>query len=214
MKTLVYTSVVRPLKRLLRIHDLPRVDGVASADWYDAVYRNSDGYSAPYWDSHYYFIWTVLADRIRQSGAKSILDIGCGPGQFAACLFDMAGIDTYTGLDFSAEAIRMAQRSCPRGTFLVGDALTTSLHGESGHDVTVCTEVLEHVPDDHGVLQHFRGRCLCTVPNFPYDSHVRHFRDAEEVAERYGQHFTTFDVWPLRGHHSRDQVYFLIDGVA
>ena len=52
-------------------------------------------------------MWTVLADRIRRSGAKSVLDIGCGPGQFAACLFDMAGIETYTGLDFSAEAIRM-----------------------------------------------------------------------------------------------------------
>ncbi len=126
----------------------------------------------------------------------------------------MAGIDTYTGLDFSAEAIRigparLSARRLSRRRRADDVPFTTT----SPHDVTVCTEVLEHVPDDHGILQRFSGRCLCTVPNFPYDSHVRHFKDVEEVAERYGQHFTTFDVWPLRGHHSRDQVYFLIDGV-
>ena len=142
-----------------------------------------------------------------------VLDIGCGPGQFADCLFHLAGIREYVGLDFSPHAVAMAKEACPRGTFHVGDATTTDLHRTLEHDITICTEVLEHVPNDLGVLQRFTGRCLCTVPNFPFDSHVRHFRSAEEVADRYNHLFSDFDVWALRGAYSPDHVYFLMDGI-
>lgn len=200
-------------KRLLgRPSVPPPVDGVADAAWYNAAYKTIDSYGAPYWQSHYYFLWCVLADRIRQAKAAHVLDIGCGPGQFAACLFALTDIRQYTGLDFSAHAIQMASAVCPLGAFHVGDALTTDLHALP-HDITVCTEVLEHVPGDHEVLARMTGRVLCTVPNFPYQSHVRHFASAQEVADRYGRHFTVFDVWPLRGHHSPDHVYYLLDGM-
>ncbi len=191
----------------------PPVKGVADAAWYDAAYTAIDTYHADYWHSHYYFLWTLMAERIRGAGATRVLDIGCGPGQFAACLFDLAGITTYTGLDFSATAVEMAKKQCPRGAFHVGDALTTELHRTVPHDITVCTEVLEHVPEDTTVLERFTGRVLCTVPNFPYQSHVRHFRSADEVQVRYAPLLERCSVLPMRGHYSPDHVYYLIDGV-
>lgn len=191
----------------------PPVHGVADAEWYDAAYRTIDSYTVPYWESHYYFLWSVLADRIRSARARRVIDIGCGPGQFASCLFGLTAIESYTGLDFSAQAVAMAQRVCPEGRYIVGDATTTTIHDDTPHDVVVCTEVLEHVPTDHAVIARFKPgiRCLCTVPNFPYESHVRHFTSATQIIDRYGEFFDGLDVWPLRG--SRANIYYLLDGV-
>ena len=191
----------------------PAVDGIADAAWYDAAYRAIENYDVPYWQSQYYFLWCVLAERIRAAGIKRVVDIGCGPGQFAACLFGLTEIETYAGLDFSKQAVAMAKRVCPRGHYVVDDATTTTLHQDIPHDLVTCTEVLEHVPADHLVLNRFKPgvRCLCTVPNFPYPSHVRHFKSAAEVLDRYGQFFDRPDVWLLR--KSSEDVFFLLDGI-
>jgi len=201
-------------KRILRRPTvLPPVDGVAGAEWYDAAYSAMDSYyEAPYWQSPYYFLWSVLADRIRTGRNRRVVDIGCGPGQFAACLFGNADIESYHGLDFSPQAVAMARRVCPQGNYVVGDATTTSLHDTAPHDVVVCSEVLEHVPGDRDVIARFKKgvRCLCTVPNFPYLSHVRHFRSVDEVADRYQQFFDDLDIWALR--KTGEHIYYVLDG--
>jgi len=201
-------------KRLLgRPSVPPPVNGVADAEWYDAAYRALDHYAVQYWQSHYYFLWSVLADRVRTAGVRRIVDIGCGPGQFASCLFSLTAIEEYTGLDFSAQAVAMATRVCAKGRFVVGDATTTTIHDETPHEVVICTEVLEHVPNDHAVVARFKAgvRCLCTVPNFDYDSHVRYFTSTEQVTDRYGRFFDRLDVWALRA--SENQMYYLMDGI-
>src|SRR5262245_44780668 len=200
-------------KRMLKRPTVPPpVKGVADANWYDANYRVSANYAAPYWESEYLFLWSVLADRIRSAKARRVLDIGCGSGQFASCLFGLIPLDAYTGLDFSAQAVAMAARACPQGTLVVGDATTTKVHDEVAHDILTCTEVLEHVPADHLVIERFKPgtRCLCTVPNFPHETHVRHFTSVEQVAERYGRFFNDLDVWALR--RSPSQIFFVLDG--
>src|SRR4051812_43644242 len=101
-------ALKRLAKRLLGRPVVPPVQGVADASWYDAAYKAIDTYHAPYRNSHYYFLWCVLADRIRAGKHRAVLDIGCGPGQFAHCLFDLAGIERYVGLDFSSHAVSLA----------------------------------------------------------------------------------------------------------
>jgi SAM-dependent methyltransferase len=201
------------IKRAVGRASAPPVNGIADAAWYDAVYRQSRTYNKPYWYSHYYPVWTLIAERVRSAGAKTVLDIGCGPGQFANCLLALSGIHEYRGLDFSAETIAIARRVCPRGRFVVGDALTADLYDQSDTDITICTEVLEHLRDDLLVLSRFRGRCICTVPNFPYVSHVRHFSSAADVAARYDRFFEEFRVLPIRAPGSPTNMYFLLDGV-
>jgi SAM-dependent methyltransferase len=185
-----------------------------AAGYYDRMYASTDAYQVHYARSHYYFLWSVIVDRVRTARLRRVLEIGCGPGQLAAYLLDQ-GVESYTGADFSATAIEMARRNAPRGTFLVGDARDPALHSQAEHDAVICTEVLEHVADDLLVVSHFRAgkRCFCTVPNFPYESHVRHFRDAAEVAARYGPFFDGADIMTFHSPLDANDRFFLIDGV-
>jgi SAM-dependent methyltransferase len=184
------------------------------ADWYDRCYTETPTYRDHYTRSSYYPLWTVIVDRVRRDKVRRILEIGCGPGQLAAFLLDQ-GVESYLGLDFSPTAIEMARRTVRRGEFVIDDARTSRVYTEFAHDAIICTEVLEHIQDDLLVVSRFLPgkRCLCTVPNFPYESHVRHFRDEDEVASRYGRFFHDLDILNLRSPVEDGVHYFLFDGV-
>lgn len=187
------------------------------AGYYDDMYATGeDRYRTPYYLCKYYFLWTVIADRVRRAGARRVLDIGCGPGRLAALLLEQ-GVGEYVGVDFSPVAVEMAGRNVPdpRATFLVGDARDAAIHAAHDYDILICTEVLEHVEADLEIVSRFRPgrRCICSVPNFPYPSHVRHFADAAEVAARYGPYFEGLDVLTLKGPHPEPDKYFLMDGI-
>jgi 2-polyprenyl-3-methyl-5-hydroxy-6-metoxy-1,4-benzoquinol methylase len=184
------------------------------AEWYDKVYNEAAWYRDHYTKSCYYALWSIIVDRIVGSGARRVLDIGCGPGQFASYLYDQ-GIRHYVGLDFSAAAVEMGCRKELGFEFVQGDARSSDVYDRVDYDVLVCTEVLEHVEEDLIVVSRFRPgrRCLCTVPNFPWTSHVRHFRSAEEVHERYGPFFRDLKVLTFKGTRDDNEEFFLLDGV-
>lgn len=166
-----------------------------NADFYDSMYRGSEEYSKHYADSIYYAIWCVLLDRLQPRDDMSVLEIGCGPGQLASYLFDR-GLRDYVGLDFSEECIQMAKTACPSFEFVCDDALVSDLLTRCHYNVVIATEVLEHVEDDIKILNRIRGRThvYASVPSFPYESHVRYFKSAEEVRNRYERHFESFRV--------------------
>lgn len=199
-------------QRLAAINSIQGVE--KEAGWYDEVFAAAKSYHCHYTQSCYYFSWSVIADRILRDRLGSVLEIGCGPGQFAEMLWDY-GIRNYMGLDFSAKAVEIAKTKAPRFQFLVDDARRSSIYSEFAYDVIVCTEVLEHIDDDLLVVSRFlpSKRCLCTVPNFPFESHVRHFTSVEEVIERYGSFFHKLSVSALRGTRSPTEVFYLLDGV-
>lgn len=202
------------LKRLLGSVGTQHPSGEKPANYYDQMYANSQEYCKPFWQSRYYSIWTVLVDRLRSENAQSLLEIGCGSGQFAQLLHRDLAIK-YTGLDISAEAIGQARSKNMDGfRFEVADALKTPLLNEP-YDSVVCTEVLEHIEQDIELLARIRpgSRCLCTVPNFPYESHVRHFTSEREVHDRYADQFEALSVWGLAGTHREGAVYYLFDGI-
>ncbi|NIP92150.1 MAG: class I SAM-dependent methyltransferase, partial [Akkermansiaceae bacterium] len=86
------------------------------AEFYDVAYREREGYRQHYTKSVYYFLWCVIMDRLRGATVSKMVDIGCGPGQFAALVRDTLEVD-YCGIDFSSQAIEMARRLCPDFTF-------------------------------------------------------------------------------------------------
>ncbi len=192
-----------------------QVDGREyGAGFYDRAYREVAEYHVPYNQSRYYFLWTVIVDRTRRDRLRRVLEIGCGPGQLATFLLDQ-GIEEYVGLDFSPQAIEIARSNAPRARFVVDDARTTEVYNEVEYDVIICTEVLEHIENDLVVLSRFGPgkRCLCSVPNFPEDSHVRHFADAGEVADRYQRFFRELDVMTLLDPRPVPVRAFLLDGI-
>src|SRR5438067_3176677 len=101
-------------RRLGLLTEPPGPTGIErDSAWYDGFYTEDDEeYRRPYPQSRYYFLWAVIVDRVRRSGLRSVLEIGCGPGQLAAFLLDQ-GVEQYTGLDFSPVAIEIARTNVP-----------------------------------------------------------------------------------------------------
>src|SRR5262245_43704554 len=58
------------------------------SDWYDRAYRTVPEYHEHYSRSRYYFLWTVIADRVCRGRSRVVLEVGCGPGHLAALLLD------------------------------------------------------------------------------------------------------------------------------
>jgi 2-polyprenyl-3-methyl-5-hydroxy-6-metoxy-1,4-benzoquinol methylase len=182
------------------------------AEYYDRAFMRERWYEH-YTKSEYYSIWTVIEDRISKKLPVTILDIGCGPGQFASFLNDRNYTD-YIGLDFSKTAIEQAIKKCPHFEFIIADIFETDILTVKDYDLVICTEVLEHVENDFEILKRIKNgtRFIGTVPNFPYPSHVRYFKDAMEVNERYQRFFKTLN---LKTHiaDSKGTKFFLMEGI-
>ena len=90
----------------------------------------------------------------------------------------------------------------------------TDLFERFDYDAVISLEFLEHVDGDMSVLRRIRQgkRFYGSVPNFPYESHVRHFLDCRQVAERYGPLFTGFRVDEFLADGGARK-YFLMEGV-
>jgi len=163
---------------------------------YDALFRS--GGDRGVFDLHYrhscYFPMFRHVERILRSHSCSrILEVGCGTGAFANLVLARGGYE-YLGFDFSGEAVRRARRRSGKPEwFFQGDAADSASYVTAGaYDAIVCTEVLEHVPDDLGVIRNWpvRARVVATVPSFDSPYHVRHFKRAADVQERYGTAIT------------------------
>ena len=191
---------------------LSRRGQLQSADYYDAVYDASVTYRRPYWDSRYYFLWSVIADRLAAANVKNVLDLGCGPGQFATLLRDK-GFTKYSGIDFSQKSIEIARRVCPEFEFTVADLSDPNTLRDREYDCVLALEFLEHVENDVAILDCVNPgtRAVLTVPNFPDPAHVRYFRNAAAVRTRYRHMFSDFRIdtfWPDKS----GMRYFLLDG--
>lgn len=182
------------------------------SEWYDATFESVDHWRSHYSQSEYYFIWTVIVDRLLTINAKSVLEIACGTGQLA-CLINDKGVQKYSGFDFSPKRIEQAKRACPEFSFRVEDAFKTDLFATFPYDAVICTEFLEHIDNDIEILKRIKpgSKFYGTVPNFPFVSHVRYFESAEEVINRYQRSFAELRVDTLLAAPDGKKFY-LLDG--
>src|SRR5690606_33353287 len=113
--------------------------------FYDEYYAKSESYHSHYLDSFYFPLWVQVEFMLPPFRHAKILDIGCGPGQFANFLEDR-GYRNYEGIDFRQPAIGMA-RKVSSFRFPVADALSPEVL-DAPYDVVVSMEVLEHITRD------------------------------------------------------------------
>lgn len=126
----------------------------------------------------------AAAELIREIGARSVIDFGCGHGWLLAELAADVGIERLTGVDFSPDAItatrrRIARASGPGGAGnieLREGILTYRDPMFLGHDAAVALEVIEHLDAPQlaafvGVMfDHVRpARAILTTPNSEYN---------------------------------------------
>ena len=203
-------SVAKPIYRKLNNKNIEI--GLKNNRWYDNAYKNTPAYHVHYTDSNYYFIWNVIMDRIKRFNANSIIDLGCGSGQFGSLLFDN-GIKNYLGIDFSEEAIKIARTVCPYYKFKHLDLTKNNILLTYSYDCVVTLEFLEHIEFDLEVLRQIKtgSKVFATVPNFPYVSHVRHFKNEMEVINRYKHLFSDLTVDSFI-ENSKGKTFFLLEG--
>lgn len=175
--------------------------------WYDEVFRTG-GASKQYFrdpDSvPLYPIWSAILDEI--DGNERIIDLGCGPGQFAQLAFGR-NKKYVLGIDFSEEAIEMAKNRNPthQEKFIVGDLFSPDvmqLIRDIDCEVVVMAEFLEHVEDDLTVLSSIHNKhMIISLPSYDSEGHVRCFKTEEEIRNRYSSNLeiktiTRFNLTP------------------
>lgn len=181
-------------------------------EWYD-TFASHEAYRVHYTKSEYYFLWSVIADRILRDNISSVMDIGCGSGQLAELLRDK-GLKKYHGIDFSPKLIELAKQRGLEFQFTITDVFQTDLLEKTTYDAVIATEFLEHIDRDIEIIRRIRKgtRCYASVPNFTYHSHIRHFKSSSEVFERYMKFFREFQIDSfLANEHGK--TYYLFTGI-
>src|SRR5512144_1290078 len=109
----------------------------------------------------------VLEHELAPAAARTVCAVGCGPAEGLAWLRPFAGAG---GRLLGLDADPVHARQTPAGiAYVVGRAEAAPLTGRS-IDLVIAMDVLEHVPDDAGVLREIRrilrpgGLLLVTVP--------------------------------------------------
>jgi SAM-dependent methyltransferase len=165
-------------------------------EFYDNLHAQSN---IPETNALYNPLFQKVLKNIQDRDSRFVLEVGCGNGFLAEIILRQSRV-AYRGFDFSAVAVRNAANRTGRPElFSRGDALDGRSYA-CDYDTIVCTEVLEHLDTDLDVIRIWRAGtwCVCTVPNFDYESHVRYFRSTDEVAARYGDLLDIKDIIKVR----------------
>ena len=171
-----------------------------SADIYDGLYATGGAgqtYHKHYTESLYYNSWTqVISYFTFMNRESSLIEVGCGAGQFANLLFDQ-GFTNYRGIDFSEQAIALAKKANLKfqDKFAVDDAFTSSIF-DCDYEMVILFEIIEHLQEDLKLLERIKPgkKVLLSVPNFPDDNHVRYFTSIERVVARYSHTIDILDT--------------------
>lgn len=97
----------------------------------------------------------------------TILDAACGTGYGSSLL---ASVGTVCGVDYSEEALALAQARLPNGRFVVA-RLPDVPFPDGSFDTVVSFETIEHIKDDRALLREFArvlrpgGLLLLSTPN-------------------------------------------------
>src|SRR5690348_4499325 len=81
---------------------------------------------------------------------RSVLDVGCGEGSPLEEIGHRRPGVELAGVDLSPRAVELAQRRMPNGSFHVLDLTRETL--DRKYDLILCTDVVEHIPDDLAAL--------------------------------------------------------------
>ncbi len=193
----ILKEMARNLKHVGDIGKNISVD--VSRHYYDDIYRKSPKYDADFQDSIYLPTWIKVLEIIMANKYNKLLDLGCGPGQFAEFLVSNTTNLTYTGVDFSRVAIDAAKLRCPSAEFINADIFSSKLYLNTDYQALLMLEVLEHVQNDLELFEKIPEgtRIIASVPNFDSFGHVRFFQNESAVSERYASFFSTLAIIPI-----------------
>ncbi|WP_294182027.1 bifunctional 2-polyprenyl-6-hydroxyphenol methylase/3-demethylubiquinol 3-O-methyltransferase UbiG [uncultured Clostridium sp.] len=169
---------------------LLNIKGEEDSAYYDEMYEQGgfdENYFKHYSETIYFNVWKKAIEYIKNISNPSIIDIGCGVGQFANFIFDN-GITNYKGIDFSKKAIEIAKirNDKYRRLFKIDNIYTTKIFNDN-YNIVIMFETLEHLNEDLKILYKIRknSNVIFSVPNFMARGHVRCFKSESDIIKRY-----------------------------
>ncbi|HEY5516564.1 MAG TPA: methyltransferase domain-containing protein, partial [Pengzhenrongella sp.] len=127
----------------------------------------------------------AVLEAIAESGARSVVDLGCGEGTLLSALLSDRAYERLLGVDVSFRALQLATRRLHLETLpeakrrrieLAQSSVTYRDARVAGFDTAVLMEVIEHVDPprlaalERAVLGHARpGTLIVTTPNSEYN---------------------------------------------
>lgn len=125
---------------------------------------------------------TAVLAAVRESGARRVLDLGCGDGDLFVRLAQETRIEALVGLDIDADALRRLETRLaaagvrvPRVDVRLA-SMTDPPPDLAGYDCAVLVETIEHIdPDKLSKLENALFRTLCpgrvviTTPNAEFN---------------------------------------------
>ena len=118
--------------------------------------------------------YSSLSALVKQSGAKTALEIGCGEGHVTNIVAKKCNIEV-EGSDASPEIISLAKTLYPNLTFSVKDAYNLDLD-DGSFDLVMAIETLEHLKKPETALKEIkrvtRNYAIVSVPREPLWSWV------------------------------------------
>lgn len=96
-----------------------------------------------------------LIARIDHVEPKSIIDIGCGPGNSTQVLMNRWPNAQVTGLDRSTAMINKARQNAPHQTWMVADIV--SHKSDFKYDIVFSNAVIQWIPNHVELLKRFHG---------------------------------------------------------
>ncbi len=109
-----------------------------------------------------------LLSRIRMVHPRSIIDVGCGPGNSTHVLHQRWPHAWIVGIDYSAAMIDQARHDYPDISWIVGDA--SQLQTDDRYDLVFSNAALQWMPDHHLLIPRLfsftsaRGALAVQVP--------------------------------------------------
>jgi SAM-dependent methyltransferase len=119
----------------------------------------------------------IIMDMIRSLKFDSVLDVGCGQGSLLADLRSKFPQVRLNGIDISRSAVELARVKMPNGRYWVLDVSTG--HIPEKFDLVVCSEVLEHIPDDIAALRGLAAMTGKYLLVSTVQGRMRHFEATE-----------------------------------
>ncbi len=143
---------------------------VPSGTEYQSANLSKWEYSGGLYQKHLELYLDAMYALLQKTGAKSVLDAGCGEGVVYRAMKKRGYGGEWTGLDLSQDAIAFARNRNPEATWLA-DSITNMPFESKSFDIAFSSQVLEHLTDPDEAL-HELARCaqqwlLISVPYEP-----------------------------------------------
>ena len=141
-----------PRRPLSKPHTPARRLGSAAADWYDQLVGDSGS------EYHRHVVIPGAMRLLEVKPGTKILDVGCGQGVLCRVMHEAGAV--VTGIDASAELIRLARQRGPADIkYTVCDAVDLARLGPAAFDAASCILAIQNMPKSDRVLSAIAG-CL------------------------------------------------------